>query len=366
MTDIIEVLGVTKRYPGGVLAVDDVTLRVREGEFVTLLGPSGCGKTTTLRMIAGFETPDRGRIALAGSDVTDLPPYRRPVNTVFQDYALFPNLTVADNVGYGLDVAGYGRADARRRVAEALELVDLGSKAKDRPHKLSGGQKQRVALARALVREPKVLLLDEPLSALDAKLRESMQVELKHLHDRLGLTFILVTHDQTEALVMSDRIVVMNEGRIEQEGSPSALYDRPSSPYVASFLGSSNLLPGRVVAADGGGVTLDLGGTPLRAAGRQGAPGERIQVCIRPERSQLHRRPPAAPGEDNLLECRVVEHLFHGSSLRVSLDCAGLPLFVDVQLKEALSSGAVPLPGEAAWVTLHPANVIVFAQGEAS
>ena len=266
MTDIIEVLGVTKRYPGGVLAVDDVTLRVREGEFVTLLGPSGCGKTTTLRMIAGFETPDRGRIALAGSDVTDLPPYRRPVNTVFQDYALFPNLTVADNVGYGLDVAGYGRADARRRVAEALELVDLGSKAKDRPHKLSGGQKQRVALARALVREPKVLLLDEPLSALDAKLRESMQVELKHLHDRLGLTFILVTHDQTEALVMSDRIVVMNEGRIEQEGSPSALYDRPSSPYVASFLGSSNLLPGRVVAADVSGgtdthvVLLDLRG----------------------------------------------------------------------------------------------------------
>ncbi len=365
MSDIIEVLGVTKTFPGGVVAVDDVTLRVREGEFVTLLGPSGCGKTTTLRMIAGFETPDRGRIALAGADVTDLPPYRRPVNTVFQDYALFPNLNVADNVGYGLDVAGYSRADARRRVGEALELVGLSDKARNRPNKLSGGQRQRVALARALVREPKVLLLDEPLSALDAKLRESMQVELKHLHDQLGLTFVLVTHDQTEALVMSDRIVVMNAGRIEQEGSPGSLYDQPTSPYVANFLGASNILPGRVRDCAAGMVSVDLDGASLRAPGNSLRAGEEILICIRPERADLHGQEPAASEEVNLLECRVREHLFHGNSLRVALECGGVSFFVDVQLKEAVGKGAIPLPGEVAWVALHPANVILFPQGAA-
>ncbi len=363
MRDIIELQGVTKVFPGGVVAVDQVNLRVREGEFVTLLGPSGCGKTTTLRMIAGFEAPDSGRVYLSGNDVTDHPPYRRPVNTVFQDYALFPHMSVADNVGYGLDVAGYSRTDARRRVGEALDLVGLTDKATSRPMKLSGGQRQRVALARALVREPKVLLLDEPLSALDAKLRETMQVELKHLHDRLGLTFVLVTHDQTEALVMSDRIVVMNEGRIEQEGSPSQLYDEPASPYVANFLGASNLLPARVSQAAGDSLTAEIGGASLRAEAGGYRAGDPILLCIRPEKANLFDRAPEAGSEENLLSCQVREHLFHGDSVRVELTCGEASFFVDVQLKEAMGRASIPLPGEAAWVRLHPANVIVFPDG---
>ncbi|MEQ8654514.1 MAG: ABC transporter ATP-binding protein [Kiloniellales bacterium] len=363
MGDIIELAGVTKAFPGGVVAVDDINLSVREGEFVTLLGPSGCGKTTSLRMIAGFEAPDRGRVYLAGKDVTDLPPYRRPVNTVFQDYALFPNMNVAENVGYGLDVAGYSRADAKRRVGEALDLVGLADKAKNRPFKLSGGQRQRVALARALVREPKVLLLDEPLSALDAKLRESMQVELKHLHDRLGLTFVLVTHDQTEALVMSDRIVVMNAGRIEQQGSPSEIYDRPASPYVADFLGASNLLQARIGSTDGDTIIADFDGGRLAALGRGYSSGDPILLCIRPEKVTLHAKDPGEQLGENRLTCQVREHLFHGDAVRVALRCGTAEFFVDVQLKEAMGAASIPLPGETAWATLHPANVIVFPAG---
>ncbi len=366
MSNIIELQGVTKAFPGGVIAVDDVNLSVREGEFVTLLGPSGCGKTTSLRMIAGFEAPDRGRVFLAGKDVTDQPPYRRAVNTVFQDYALFPNMNVADNVGYGLDVAGYSRADAKRRVGEALDLVGLSDKARNRPNKLSGGQRQRVALARALVREPKVLLLDEPLSALDAKLRESMQVELKHLHDRLGLTFVLVTHDQTEALVMSDRIVVMNAGRIEQEGNPSEIYDRPASPYVADFLGASNLISARVRTVEGDRLTADFGGGTLNAQSREYRSGDGVLLCVRPEKMTLHSIEPSPDPDLNQLTCQVREHLFHGDAVRVALDCGTASFFVDVQLKEASGQTAVPLPGESAWVTLHPANVIVFPEGSGS
>ena len=237
----VRLVDVRKHY-GDVAAVDGVTLEVARGEFFTLLGPSGSGKTTTLRLIAGFERPDAGRIELRGVDVAAKPPYERPVNTVFQDYALFPHMTVGENVAYGLRVRGTGRRERRQRADEALELVRLGGFGRRRPAQLSGGQRQRVALARAIVNRPEVLLLDEPLGALDLKLRQEMQVFLKSLQRDLGMTFIYVTHDQEEALTMSDRIAVFNGGRIEQVGSPSDVYERPETEFVAGFVGVSNLL----------------------------------------------------------------------------------------------------------------------------
>jgi putative spermidine/putrescine transport system ATP-binding protein len=237
----VHLVGVTKRY-GDLVAVDSLDLEVKRGEFFTLLGPSGSGKTTTLRMIAGFEEPDTGRVELAGKDVTGLPPYDRSVNTVFQDYALFPHMTVGENVAYGLRVKGVGREERRRQASEALATVRLAGYEQRKPNQLSGGQQQRVALARAIVNEPRVLLLDEPLGALDLKLREQMQVELNAIQAQVGITFIYVTHDQEEALTMSDRIAVFNDGRIEQVGAPTEIYERPDNAFVAGFVGASNLL----------------------------------------------------------------------------------------------------------------------------
>jgi len=237
----VEVVSAYKAY-GDVQAVDGVDLLVRAGEFFTLLGPSGSGKTTTLRLIAGFEQPDSGRVVLGGADVTRVPPYARDVNTVFQDYALFPHMTVAANVEYGLRVKKVPRAERKRRVAEALEMVRLPTQGLRRPAQLSGGQRQRVALARAIVNRPKLLLLDEPLGALDLKLRQQMQLELKRIQEEVGITFIYVTHDQEEALTMSDRLAVFNEGRIEQVGPPAAVYEHPESEFVAGFVGVSNVL----------------------------------------------------------------------------------------------------------------------------
>ncbi len=256
----IRLVGVGKRY-GQVVAVDSLDLEIARGEFFTLLGPSGSGKTTTLRMIAGFELPDTGRVELAGRDVTKLAPYDREVNTVFQDYALFPHMTVGDNVGYGLRVKGVGGEERRKSSAEALEMVRLAGYEGRKPSELSGGQRQRVALARAIVNRPKVLLLDEPLGALDLKLREQMQVELKTIQQEVGITFVYVTHDQEEALTMSDRIAVFNEGGIEQIGAPAEIYERPENTFVAGFVGVSNVLerdgkrftirPEKVVLIDG-------------------------------------------------------------------------------------------------------------------
>ncbi len=237
----VSVESARKSY-GEVVAVDDVSLTVGAGEFFTLLGPSGSGKTTTLRMIAGFEQPDSGRITLGGVDITHVPPYARDVNTVFQDYALFPHMTVADNVGYGLKVKGVGRADRRRQVDEVLEMVRLQGYGERKPVQLSGGQRQRVALARSIVNHPNVLLLDEPLGALDLKLRQEMQVFLKSLQRELGMTFLYVTHDQEEALTMSDHLAVFNNGRIEQVGAPEDVYERPLTEFVAGFVGTSNIL----------------------------------------------------------------------------------------------------------------------------
>ena len=242
-TPAIRMEGVVKRF-GDVVAVDGVTLDVRAGEFFSLLGPSGSGKTTCLRMIAGFEHPSEGRILLDGRDVSGLPPYERDVNTVFQDYALFPHMTVAENVAYGLMARKVPKAERRRRVAESLEMVRLEGFGDRRPAQLSGGQRQRVALARSLVMRPSVLLLDEPLGALDLKLRQAMQIELKEIQLEVGLTFVYVTHDQEEALTMSDRLAVFNQGRVEQVGSPAEVYERPATAFVAGFIGVSNVLEG--------------------------------------------------------------------------------------------------------------------------
>ncbi len=244
----VRLLGVVRRF-GEVTAVDGIDLEVRDGEFFSMLGPSGSGKTTTLRMIAGFELPDAGRIELHGRDVTNIPPYDRDVNTVFQDYALFPHMTVGENVGYGLLVRKVPKDERKRRVADALRMVRLEAFDARKPGQLSGGQRQRVALARALVNRPAVLLLDEPLGALDLKLRQEMQIELKAIQQEVGITFIYVTHDQEEALTMSDRLAVFNHGRIEQLGTPADVYERPATPFVAGFVGTSNLIAGAVAEA---------------------------------------------------------------------------------------------------------------------
>jgi ABC-type Fe3+/spermidine/putrescine transport system ATPase subunit len=244
MAAAVELLGVTRRF-GDVTAVDELDLEVHDGEFLSLLGPSGCGKTTTLRLIAGFEQPDAGEVRIAGRDVARLPPYRRPVNTVFQSYALFPHLSVRDNVAYGLKQRGLRRSERRARAVELLELVRLRGVEHRRPRELSGGQQQRVALARALVLEPKVLLLDEPLGALDLQVRKELQIELKRIQETVGITFVYVTHDQEEALAMSDRVAVMNGGRIEQLGPPQQIYDEPATPFVAGFIGETNFIEAR-------------------------------------------------------------------------------------------------------------------------
>ena len=259
---VIQLDHVRKEF-GSFVAVHDADFAIRKGEFFSMLGPSGCGKTTLLKMIAGFEQPTQGRVLLDGHDVSKVPPYKRSVNTVFQQYALFPHMSVLDNVAFGLDASGVAHGEARRRAKEMLDIVRLGEFAARRPAQLSGGQQQRVALARALVNMPSALLLDEPLAALDLKLREAMQIELKRIQREVGITFIFVTHDQGEALTMSDRIAVMSQGRVEQIGTPEQIYSKPASVFVAGFIGSANLLPGTLDAAGApGAVRLEL--RPLR------------------------------------------------------------------------------------------------------
>ncbi|GAA1928195.1 ABC transporter ATP-binding protein [Nocardioides marmoribigeumensis] len=289
----LEIVSVTKRF-GDFVAVDDLTLTVPQGSFFALLGASGCGKTTTLRMVAGLETPTSGRIELGGKDIAGLKPYKRPVNTVFQSYALFPHMTVEDNVAFGLRRTG--ASDVRTKVGEMLELVQLEQYAKRRPAQLSGGQQQRVALGRALINRPQVLLLDEPLGALDLKLRRSMQLELKRIQTEVGITFVHVTHDQEEAMTMADTIAVMNAGRIEQLGAPADLYEHPQSTFVANFLGQSNLLEGVVTRAGSGEYDVTVQGAGLRAT-RVTASGisGRCWIGVRPEKVTLQ---PPGEGHD--------------------------------------------------------------------
>ncbi len=300
-----------KRF-GDDVAVDGIDVHMPPGEFFTLVGPSGCGKTTTLRMIAGFERPTSGRILLDGVDVAHTPPHRRNVNTVFQSYALFPHLTVVDNVAFGLKYKRMTKDERRRLVAEMLERVRLTGFEQRKPDKLSGGQQQRVALARALILRPRVLLLDEPLAALDARLRKDLQVELKGLQNDLGVTFVFVTHDQEEALTMSDRIAVMNNGRVEQAGPPQAVYDEPATLFVADFLGVSNLITAEATGADGNGCMLVVGERRLRAeAGATSARGE-VKAMVRPERVRVE--PQGTDGGNRLPG--LVEHIVFLGSFR--------------------------------------------------
>jgi spermidine/putrescine transport system ATP-binding protein len=318
MDDVYEVEldNVTKRF-GEMTAVDAVKLGIRRGEFLTLLGPSGCGKTTLLRMIAGFATPDSGRVRLGGRDVTDLPPYRRDVTTVFQQYALFPHLNVFDNVAFGLQRRRMARDEIRRRVGDALEMVRLSGLDERTPAELSGGQQQRVALARALVLEPRVLLLDEPLAALDLKLRKQMQIELKGLQRRLGISFIYVTHDQEEALTMSDRIVVMNAGHVEQIGRAEEIYERPVSEFVAGFIGMSNIIEGTVAEVRGQLSLINVASACVAVQGDSAAAGQRVRLMVRPEKIRL-----SADETDNALRGRVESAVYLGESTqwRVRLD----------------------------------------------
>jgi ABC-type Fe3+/spermidine/putrescine transport system ATPase subunit len=354
MTDIVRLDRISKHF-GTVIGVDDVSLNVRKGEFLTLLGPSGCGKSTLLRMIGGFEEPTAGRVWLDGEDVTDRSPNRRAVNMLFQDYALFPHMNVGRNVGYGLKVAGVPKREVDAKVRDVLDLVGLTDKIDAAPQQLSGGQRQRVALARAIVRRPKVLLLDEPLSALDANLREAMQVELRHLHQKVGLTFIMVTHDQTEALTMSDRVIVMRDGRIVQDGVPQSLYDSPNSPYIASFIGTTNLFASRV---EGGRVTCH--GQPLRIEPAEIRQGSEM-FGFRPEKAKLHRGD--AQG-DNLLRGIVTEVLYHGSVARIIVGLEDASILVDLPISDA--GLGLPAIGEAVAVEIEPHKIMVFAPGAAA
>jgi spermidine/putrescine transport system ATP-binding protein len=339
VTDVdVRMVQVTKMY-GDAYAVDHIDLDVEKGEFFSLLGPSGCGKTTTLRMIGGFEQPTEGTIYLGDEPVSGRPPYKRDVNTVFQSYALFPHLTIFENVAFGLRRRGVRGGDVRGRVLDILHLVGLEGLEKRKPRQLSGGQQQRVALARALVNKPRVLLLDEPLGALDLKLRKQMQLELKAIQNDVGITFIHVTHDQEEAMTMADRIAIMNAGRIEQLGTPSELYERPRTAFVASFLGISNLLPGNVTGP--GSVRLD-DGTEVRVpeailSGRSG----KVAVGVRPEKIRLGH------GEENRLTGRLLETAYVGVATQYVLEtrCGNVSVYV----QNSEPGVAEQAPSEISW-----------------
>jgi spermidine/putrescine transport system ATP-binding protein len=312
----VTLVGLTKRF-ADVTAVDGIDLQVASGEFFSLLGPSGCGKTTTLRMIAGFELPTSGEIRLDGEDMAARPAHKRNVNTVFQSYALFPHLKVADNVAFGLKRSGADRREVRTRVAEALELVQLTGLEKRKPAQLSGGQQQRVALARALVLKPAVVLLDEPLGALDAKLRRALQIELKALQEQIGLTFVYVTHDQEEALTMSDRLAVMNRGRIEQLGTPKEVYSEPSTTFVADFLGISNLMVGEARGRSGDACAVSFGDFQLHAGCGDLDTKGTTRLVIRPERVRLDAREFTRSDADNRVPGMVERVVYMGAANHV-------------------------------------------------
>jgi spermidine/putrescine transport system ATP-binding protein len=361
----VELERVTKRF-GDFPAVRDLDLVVRAGEFFTLLGPSGCGKTTTLRMVAGFEEPTAGRVLIGGVDVEGVPPFKRPTNTVFQSYALFPHLSVEDNVAFGLRRKRVAKDQVRERVRAELERVGLAAEARRRPRQLSGGQQQRVALARALINRPEVLLLDEPLGALDLKLRKGLQVELKRIQRDVGITFVYVTHDQEEALTMSDRIAVMNRGVVEQLGPPAEIYDRPRTEFVAGFIGVSNLMPGSVASVNGRevDVRLDSGPTVRAAADGVGA-GDRCHIVVRPEKLHIARvEEPAAAGRPNV-EGIVEAAVYLGTATQMVVKLAGdVPLTVLVPNTDEAERQRLPGAGARVRLSWAPEHMhVVSANG---
>ena len=367
-TSSVELRGVTKRF-GDLVAVDDLDLDLASGEFFTLLGPSGCGKTTTLRMIAGFEQPSEGEILIEGIGVAGLPPHKRPTNTVFQSYALFPHLSVEDNVAFGLKRKKVPKEEIRRRVAAELERVGLASEARRRPAQLSGGMQQRVALARALVNLPKVLLLDEPLGALDLKLRKGLQIELKRIQREVGITFVYVTHDQEEALTMSDRIAVMNGGRVEQVAGPEEVYERPATTFVAGFIGVSNLMPATVTGE--GEVRLDQGPT-LHSDTAGMAPGARCYAVVRPEKLRIDATTGGAPRSNGLPRVGgVVESsVYLGTATQIVVDL-GEGVRMTVLVPNASDAERQELPGggvrvELLWEPEHMHVVRDSDEGETS
>ena len=359
MADIdVRVDRVTKRF-AEVTAVDDLTLEVDRGEFFSLLGPSGCGKTTTLRMIGGFEEPTRGTIYLGGQDVTTLPAYRRNVNTVFQSYALFPHLNVFENVAFGLRRKKVQKSEIERRVRDALRLVDLPGFERRKQSQLSGGQRQRVALARALVNQPQVLLLDEPLGALDLKLRKQMQLELKRIQHEVGVTFLYVTHDQDEAMTMSDRIAVMRHGKIEQIGAPEDIYEKPATEFVAGFLGASNLLDGEVKDSDGSEVTILLSSGDVIAvpADRFDAPSQKVKVGVRPEKIRLEQDGAVLAGRWNAIAGTLRMATYVGVHHQFTVD--GPEDRTLTVYAQNLGAETIPAPGQRVRLLWRPEHTFV-------
>jgi spermidine/putrescine ABC transporter ATP-binding subunit len=356
---IISVRGVSKHF-GAVRAVDNVDLEIDRGEFFSLLGPSGCGKTTLLRMLAGLETPGEGEIFIDEQAMSAIPAYQRPVNMVFQNYAIFPHLDVQENIAFGLRKSGLSKSEIKSKVEEMLELIKLPGYAERTATQLSGGERQRIALARALVKRPKVLLLDEPLGALDKKLREQMQFELRDLQKSVGITFVFVTHDQEEALTMSDRIAVMDNGKVLQVSSPTGLYERPGSRFVADFIGNMNFFEGQVRSSGNGASVIDagpLGDVEAASDGETG--GADILVAIRPEKMQLHFN---APDEGvNVIEGRMGPAAYLGdrSHLYVILPGREVPVAVAVQNVDASGAGLTS-PDQQVWLSFSPASVVLL------
>jgi spermidine/putrescine transport system ATP-binding protein len=356
---------VTKRF-GDFTAVREMELDIPRGQFFTMLGPSGCGKTTTLRMVAGFEDPTEGRVLLSGEDVTSLPAFKRPTNTVFQSYALFPHRSVEQNVAFGLQRKKVDKAEVRQRVGEELERVGLAGEAKRKPAQLSGGQQQRVALARALVNRPEVLLLDEPLGALDLKLRKQLQVELKRIQRDVGITFVYVTHDQEEALTMSDRIAVMNKGVVEQVADPETVYERPGTTFVAGFIGVSNLMPGEVVSSNGAGTQMRLDAGPTVNALDSGgvSAGERAHAVVRPEKLELHQAGDSAEGGRPSVEGQVESSLYLGTATQMVVKLGdGTRMTVLVPNADAEARRDLPAAGEPARLSWSDENIHIVREG---
>jgi spermidine/putrescine transport system ATP-binding protein len=363
----VRLQGVTKAF-GDLVAVDDLDLDVAEGEFFTLLGPSGCGKTTTLRMVAGFEEPTAGTVLIDGQDVVNLPAHKRPTNTVFQSYALFPHLTVGENVAFGLRRKKVPKDEIDRRVATELERVGLARESNRRPAQLSGGQQQRVALARALVNLPKVLLLDEPLGALDLKLRKGLQIQLKQIQRDVGITFVYVTHDQEEALTMSDQIAVMQAGRIEQMGAPEEVYERPETTFVAGFIGVSNLMPGTATSVDGDRARVKLdSGVELHAPANGVTTGERVHAVVRPEKLQIQTANGSGPTDGPSVEGIVEASVFLGTATQIVVALAE-DVKMTVLVPNASEAERARLPGGGARVHLSwaPEHIHVVRESAAA